>query len=315
VSCSSSQRRTNDGGASRHSSESVATPTAMQAEDASVALGASTTDSRALDGKGGDRSRTSMGRSPSAVEQTIANGLERWNAAVSQTTLQIMQRRLQSNTALYGHAASAVGSSAVSCNVGSQQQRQQRKSQGSPSRSQVTSPAPSATALPGDVMGGSESEQGLQLHSMIGTGSFGSVYLGSWRGKRVAVKVMHLQSNALLDADHSGRHSQDVKQGQQQERLQRQRAQNSPPHMAIMEAVVSSTMSHPNVSAGPCASCVLLSACMHCPSFSQAVPSCALSVYCCRVCCVVPDVLLLCYCCWCVCLCRWFRCTHTCSAR
>jgi hypothetical protein len=58
---------------------------------------------------------------------------------------------------------------------------------------------------------------------------------------------MHLQSNVLLDADHAVLVSKDLT-AEQQEQLQRQRAQNSPPHMAIMEAVVSSTMSHPNVS-------------------------------------------------------------------
>lgn len=85
------------------------------------------------------------------------------------------------------------------------------------------------------------------------------VWLGSWRGKRVAVKVMHLQNNTLLgSSDQSGCHSQDEANGQQEQqgpeqqeqlqRLQRQRQQNSPPHMAVMEAVVSSAMSHPNVS-------------------------------------------------------------------
>jgi hypothetical protein len=46
-------------------------------------------------------------------------------------------------------------------------------------------------------------------------------------GKRVAVKVMQLPANALL--------------GQGQPRA------NSAPHMAIMETVVSSTISHPNL--------------------------------------------------------------------
>lgn len=46
-------------------------------------------------------------------------------------------------------------------------------------------------------------------------------------GRRVAVKVMQLPANALL--------------GQLQPRS------NSAPHMAIMETVVSSTISHPNL--------------------------------------------------------------------
>jgi hypothetical protein len=46
-------------------------------------------------------------------------------------------------------------------------------------------------------------------------------------GKRVAVKVMQLPANALL--------------GQAAPRA------NSAPHMAIMETVVSSTISHPNL--------------------------------------------------------------------
>jgi hypothetical protein len=44
----------------------------------------------------------------------------------------------------------------------------------------------------------------------------------------VAVKVMHLPANALLGQQQQGR-------------------SNSAPHMAIMETVVSSTISHPNL--------------------------------------------------------------------
>jgi serine/threonine protein kinase len=107
--------------------------------------------------------------------------------------------------------------------------------------------------------------QQLQLQELLGQGSFGSVFLALWRGKRVAVKVMQLPAAALLNpgeqltSEHnaqSTQQGQDVQQQQLDEpaqerrrRLQRQKQQNSPPHMAIMEAVVSSTMCHPNVSA------------------------------------------------------------------
>lgn len=240
----SSQRQPSEAGVSRRSSSSTGTPTAKQCDSG---CGALENCKGHRQGTGAEQPRLSPDKSPSTVEQTIAHGLERWNQAVSQTTLQLMQRRLQSNNAMFGHASSIGGSSSVTGSVAGSQQRP--KQQHSPLGSPAISPAPSAAAPAAGSGGlsGGETEQGLQLLSMIGTGSFGSVYLGSWRGKRVAVKVMHLQGNTLLDAT---RHSQDFEGvgSSQKERLQRQRAQNSPPHMAVMEAVVSSTMSHPNVS-------------------------------------------------------------------
>lgn len=61
---------------------------------------------------------------------------------------------------------------------------------------------------------------------------------GTWHGKRVACKIMQLPASGPF--------------GSQEERapaaLMAQNQANSPPHMAIMEAVLSSTVSHPNVS-------------------------------------------------------------------
>jgi len=197
-------------------------------------------------------SSTSTGAS--SVQQTIAHGLERWNAAVSMTTLQLMQRRLQSNNALYsaltagGSSLGATTAAAAAAAVANPSQQQQQQQQ--PSRGRASTAAPSvisagSSSSAGTGADGVDQEHGLQLHGMIGTGSFGSVYLGSWRGKRVAVKVMHLQNNALMSGDGPPAGPANTPQ---QEQLERQKRQNSPPQMAIMEAVVSSTMSHPNVS-------------------------------------------------------------------
>jgi len=188
------------------------------------------------DGEGTHEPGSTLGTSSvRSVEETIAHGLERWNAAVSQTTLQMMQRRHQTNNSLYTQLPSSAGSGSKAAATGATQQQQQLLLQ-----QPQQLPAPSSAAGTGG-----DSDQGLQLFGLLGTGSFGSVYLGSWRGKRVAVKVMHLNANALLAAEGLPGLG-----AEQQQQLQRQKQQNSPPHMAIMEAVVSSTMCHPNVSPG-----------------------------------------------------------------
>jgi hypothetical protein len=117
----------------------------------------------------------SNSRSQSTVEQTIAHGLERWNAAVSQTTLQLMQRRLQNNNALYSLGGGSGSGSTASQKQ--QQQQQQAQQQDSPTKSQPAGPdADTAAAAAGAAAAGVAPGDGdLQLHSVIGTGSFGSV--------------------------------------------------------------------------------------------------------------------------------------------
>ena len=40
----------------------------------------------------------------------------------------------------------------------------------------------------------------IELQSKIGTGSFGEVFRGSWRGTEVAIKVIPLQKSTVKDS-------------------------------------------------------------------------------------------------------------------
>lgn len=62
---------------------------------------------------------------------------------------------------------------------------------------------------------------------------------GTWHGKRVACKIMQLPATGFFSSSEPGAPGA----------LMAQNQANSPPHMAIMEAVLSSTVSHPNVRA------------------------------------------------------------------
>lgn len=63
--------------------------------------------------------------------------------------------------------------------------------------------------------------------------------LGTWHNKRVAIKIMQLPASCPFASGQKD---------PQPAALMAQNQANSPPHMAIMEAVLSSTVSHPNVS-------------------------------------------------------------------
>ncbi|KIY91594.1 hypothetical protein MNEG_16370 [Monoraphidium neglectum] len=73
-----------------------------------------------------------------------------------------------------------------------------------------------------------------------------------WRGKKVAVKVMQLPADALLDHSETlglqaGGYGHAGAGAARRRGRGKAGRQGAAPHMAIMEAVLSSTMSHPNV--------------------------------------------------------------------
>jgi hypothetical protein len=169
----------------------------------------------------------------------VAAGLRRWRLAVNNTTMQLMERRMQFGQA---HApvshhpcpSSASGLAAGHGGAaGAQLFRQDSAASLQQQQQQLQSP--------------------LQMVELLGQGSFGCVYLANWHGKRVAVKVMQLPANALLEPQQDaaeqlqGRPDQPSTTPAEALSRRRCRLQLNPPHMAIMEAVVSSTMSHPNV--------------------------------------------------------------------
>ncbi|WIA15144.1 hypothetical protein OEZ85_001831 [Tetradesmus obliquus] len=211
-----------------------------------------------------------------ALADSVAAGMQRWRTAVSNTTMLLMERRMDAANYNLGSAVASAGAwstcstkplagagSSDGCAQSSSEQQQQASSGQSigkddPQQQSAQQLQQQGSGAFGQFgMLGSTPPQ-LQLLEMLGQGSCGCVYLANWRGKRVAVKVMHLPANALLGPQGlelaANAHQGSDKPGEEQDPellRQRRRArvmqQNSAPHMAIMEAVLSSAMSHPNV--------------------------------------------------------------------
>lgn len=189
----------------------------------------------------------------SSLQDNVAAGMQRWRAAVSSTTMLLMERRMDAAAALSDNSTVRTGSVSTTAipTVAAVESGAHAAAQQADAQQQSDSAGSGGSMV--------AAQQQLQLQELLGQGSFGSVFLALWRGKRVAVKVMQLPASALLDpgeqlsTEHAGQQSNGQQQPQEESaaerrrRLQRQKQQNSAPHMAIMEAVVSSTMCHPNV--------------------------------------------------------------------
>jgi hypothetical protein len=190
------------------------------------------------------------------LASTVASGLDKWRLAVSSTTMQLAERRLaeQRASALTEGGLQHLSNSVPLTRVGGQQPELPGASSFSSSCCQELRTTPpqdaaaqqqrrqaataAATAEQGAVQkqaSGTSGSNSLVLKRVLGRGSFGQVWLGVWRGISVAVKVMHLPTCLLLDPQ------------QDQEQQPALAEALTPPHFAVMEAVLSSQCSHPNV--------------------------------------------------------------------
>lgn len=130
---------------------------------AAAASGSVATSSSAMAGSlpSGAASSSAVASSSS---DSITQGLDRWRAAISTTTMQLMERRMQ---LVQGSpsCSSTTASIRTPSGVSSRLSRPQAGAGGQRELSVSSTPA-------------SQQSTGLQIHHLIGQGSFGSVWLG-----------------------------------------------------------------------------------------------------------------------------------------